>query len=127
MSLEVVVGDEAPTGAESTGMRPITEGERIVAVKSGGGFFDSLGRFGGGVVDTVSDGASALMAAHINKELNELNGAAATQDTTGSVADQPGATQAPPASAGFFEQNKMALMVGGGVLAAVAIILAVKK
>ncbi len=128
MSLELSVPDvNPPTGLKGTTVKPITEGQRAVAVKSmtsKSGIFSVLDQIGTTIGNTI--GQAVQIKA--DQKLSELNndGPQSSIDSTGDPFDNPQNTQAKNQS--FFEKYKKELLIGGAVVVGVVgLSLLVKK
>jgi len=127
MALTLNVPEKNPkTGVTGVEVKPITDGEKITVVEnqtSSSGFWSVLDDIG----TTVANGVSSVASAIVKSEVDKIKtGAESTPDRTGDPYDQPGRVEA-KANIPFYQTYKKELMIGGGVIAAVAVFFLVKK
>lgn len=126
MALTLNAPDQNPvTGTSGAQVKPITDGTKVVVVENQRrrtGFWGALDDLG----TTVVNGVSGVAGAIAQKEVDSLiTGSESSPDRTGDPFDQIGRVEVPQES--FLEKYKVELYIGGGVVAALIVFLAVKK
>lgn len=123
MALELNLPVQNPvSGTSGEAVRPITEGERRTVVQDTnrfGGLFGALDDLGTSVVNGISSVAGAVAQNEVN---NLVGGPETTVTSEGDPLDQPGSVTVTQKAAGFFEQYKTELMIGGAVLGGLAVL-----
>jgi len=125
MALELFVPSETPTTGVSSGeTKPVTEGERMTAVATQQprtGIFGVLDD----ITTTIGNGVSDALSAVVDREVNDIRtGAESDTDSTGDPDDQAGGTLNDNQSdEPFYKKYQTELMIGGGVLAVMAVLL----
>lgn len=127
MSLITTIPDgPGATGLSGSTVKPITEGQTVAVTNdqtSGGawGWLDDLGSKATGLLNNAAD----VLA---NNYLTDLmGGAGETPDSTGAVSDRPGNVDNSAQQQSFITQYKTPLLIGGGVLALIAVVAMVRK
>ena len=129
MALEIVAPPPNPaTGLGAVGARPITEGQPMALADAaqsdgGGSFWSLLDKVG----TTVSDGANSLAEAFFDRRASDIRGDTETTTTsTGDPADQT--LSGPAGSVGAFIQTYKGPLIAGGVaLAAIGVVLLLRR
>jgi hypothetical protein len=129
MALTLHVPDENPkTGVSGMDTKPITEGERRIAVpeqQRKTGFWGALDDLGTTVVNGVSNVAGAIA----QREVDELvTGPESSVTSEGNPDDQPGGvTVNQKTEQPFYVKYQTELLIGGGVLAAMVVLFVVTR
>lgn len=128
MALTLALPPQNPvSGTRGNQVKPITEGERAIAVPEQsrfGGIFSALDDLGTSVVN----GVSAVAGARAQGEVDRLtSGPESSQTTEGDPSDQPGGVTITQKATGFFDQYKTELMIGGAVVAGLVVLLVVTR
>ena len=128
MALTLALPPQNPTtGTRGNQVKPITEGERAIAVPEQsrfGGIFSALDDLGTSVVN----GISAVAGARAQSAVDQLtSGPESSQTTEGDPSDQPGGVNITQRTTGFFDQYKTELMIGGAVVAGLIVLLVVTR
>jgi hypothetical protein len=128
MSLTANMPDQNPeTGSTGVKIKPITDGKKVVVVADEKSFFDSVWATLDDVGTKALNGVSSIASEIVQQEVNGIKtGPEAAQTREGDPFDQPGRTET-RANVPFYQEYKKELMIGGGVIAAVAVFFLVKK
>ena len=128
MALALHIPEQNPTtGTRGNQVKPITEGERRIAVpdqQAKTGFWGVLDDLGTTVVNGVKDVAGAVAQREVDRI---ATGPESTVTTEGDPTDQPGGVNATQKAAGFVDKYKTELMIGGAVVAGLIVLLVVTR
>lgn len=128
MGLTLALPPQNPvSGTRGDKVKPITEGERAIAVpnqKSKFSIWGALDDLGTSVVNGVSEVAGARAQSEVDRL---TSGPESSETSEGDPSDQPGGVTVTQRAQGFVEKYKTELMIGGAVVAGLVVLLVVTR